>query len=138
MRIVAVFAGGPKGGWQYTVLGTSVFEEFVIPDPWIPPPLDLGPPLPGEPHRRVTYRYVRSVSGRALGRRWLHLYVLDPADRDMTWPCSRRAPSSSPWPRAGPGLSPWARSALRSWECWPGWDSRSPAPRVSPRIWLTT
>jgi hypothetical protein len=85
MRIVAVFAGGPKHGWEYTVLGNSVFEVWVIPDPWVPPPLELGPPAPGEPFRRVTYWYVRSVPGRRLGRRWLHLYVLDPADQDMTW-----------------------------------------------------
>jgi hypothetical protein len=36
----------PKGGWEYTVLGNSVFEAWVIPDLWIPPPLDIGKPMP--------------------------------------------------------------------------------------------
>ena len=61
MRVVAVFADGPKRGWQFTVLGQSVFEVFLVPDPWIPPPLDLGPPRPWERFRRVTYWYVRSL-----------------------------------------------------------------------------
>jgi hypothetical protein len=28
------------------VLGNSVFEAWVIPDLWIPPPLDIGKPMP--------------------------------------------------------------------------------------------
>jgi len=54
VRTVAVFADGPKHGFQYTVVGQRVFELFVIPDPWIPPPLNVGKPMPWDSFRRVT------------------------------------------------------------------------------------
>jgi hypothetical protein len=106
VRIVAVFADGPKRGWQFTVLGQCVFEMFVVPDPWIPPPLDLGPPWPWEPFRRVTYWYVRSVPGRDGFARWRHVYVLDAADLDMTWQAQRPPPPAWELPE-GSGQRPW-------------------------------
>src|SRR6266487_915590 len=107
MRIVAVFADGPKGGWEYTVLGNSVFEVWVIPDPWIPPPLDLGLPEPGEPHRRVTYWYVRSVPARGGFARWRHVYALDEADLDMTWEARRPPPPAWTLPEGSAQTAPW-------------------------------
>jgi hypothetical protein len=63
----------------------------VAPEQWIPPPIDLGKPMPRAVFRRVTYWYDRSLPGGGIAR-WLHLYLLDPADEDMTWAALHPAP----------------------------------------------
>jgi hypothetical protein len=113
VRVIAVFADGPKQGWQFTVLGHSVFEVFVIPDPWIPPPLNLGPPMPWEPFRRVTYWYVRSVPAGYGIARWRHVYALDPADEDMTWQARRPPPPAWTLPDGSGQKVPWWRLGSR-------------------------
>jgi hypothetical protein len=65
------------------VVGQSTTETMTVPEVWIPPPIDLGPPLPGEPIRKVSYWYVRSYPDSFA--KYLHLYELDPQDRDMLW-----------------------------------------------------
>lgn len=107
MRVVAVFADGPKRGWQYTLLGRSAFGLFVVPDPWIPPPLDLGPPRPWEPFRRVTYWYMRSVPARGGLARWRHVYTLDEADLDMTWEARHPPPPAWKVPVGSGQKAPW-------------------------------
>jgi hypothetical protein len=106
VRVVAAFADGPKRGLQLTLLGRSAAELFVVPDPWIPPPLDLGPPRPWEPFRRVTYWYVRSAPAGAGLARWRHVYALDPADHDLTWAALYPPP---PWelPKGSGQKAPW-------------------------------
>jgi len=101
-----VFADGPKRGWQFTVLGQSVFEVFVVPDPSIPPPPDLGPPRPWESFRRVTYWYMRSLPTRGLAR-WRHVYALDEADLDMTWQARRPPPPAWTLPEGSGQKAPW-------------------------------
>jgi hypothetical protein len=44
-------------------------------------PIDLGLPQPGEQVRRVTYWYVRSIPDSYA--KYLHVYELEPKDRDM-------------------------------------------------------
>jgi hypothetical protein len=51
---------------------------MTVSEVWIPPPIDLGPPLPGEPIRKVSYWYVRSYPDSFA--KYLHLYELDPQD----------------------------------------------------------
>lgn len=109
--MIAVFADGPKRGLQFTLLGRSAFELFVVPDPWVPPPLDLGPPRPWEPFRRVTYWYLRSVPTSGLAR-WRDLYALDLADYDLTWAVLYPSPPWSP-PEDSGQKAPWWLE--RSW-----------------------
>jgi hypothetical protein len=105
VRVIAVFADGPKRGLQLTLLGQTADELFAVPDPWIPPPIDLGPPMPWEPFRRVTYWYVRSAPAQGLAR-WRHLYALDLADEDLTWAVRYPPPAWSP-PETSAQKAPW-------------------------------
>jgi hypothetical protein len=91
--VIAAFSGGPRSGTRMMLIGQSANEVFTVPDPWIPASLRLGCPLPWESLRQVTYRYARTVPAGGPAR-WLHLYVLDPADKDLTWRARHPAP---PW-----------------------------------------
>lgn len=82
MRVIAVCADGPKRGLEITIVSQSATETMAVAERW-KPPIDLGLPQPGEQVRRVTYWYVRSIPDSYV--KYLHLYELDPGDRDMLW-----------------------------------------------------
>lgn len=72
MRVV-VLKDGPKAGQEITLVGVTAPEILSVPDWAIPPPIDLGPPTPGEKVGRVAYWHGRSrAHGGPLGR--VHLY----------------------------------------------------------------
>jgi hypothetical protein len=60
VRVIAVLQDGPKRGLEITLVGQSAVEVLAVPEVPIPLPLDLGPPAPGEPLRRVGYWYRNS------------------------------------------------------------------------------
>jgi hypothetical protein len=93
MRVIAVCADGPKSGLEITLVGQSATETMMVAE-WWKPPIDLGPPHPGEQVRRATYRYVRSIPDSYA--KYLHLYELDPKDRDVLWEALHPAPAWEP------------------------------------------
>jgi hypothetical protein len=92
VRVIATFSGGPSSGMQLLLGGQSANQVFTVPDPWVPALLRLGCPVPWESLRQVTYVYARTVPAGGPAR-WLHLYVLDPADQDLTWGALHPAPA---------------------------------------------
>jgi hypothetical protein len=93
VRVIAVCSNGPKRGLEVTIVGQSATETITVAERW-KPPINLGPPQPGEQVRRVTYRYVRSIPDSYA--KYLHLYELDPKDRDMLWAALHPGPGWKP------------------------------------------
>jgi hypothetical protein len=75
--VIAVLEDGPKRGQEVTIIGQSAPEVLGVPEVWVPPPLDLGPPADGGEIRRVSYWYRQSRREDGPGR-YVHLYALDP------------------------------------------------------------
>jgi hypothetical protein len=93
--VIAVFLDGPENGRELTLIGFDAPEVLRVPEPYIPPPIDLGPPAPGEEVRRVTYRYVRSGVTEGVSE-YLHLYEREPGQEYMDYVARHPRPVEEP------------------------------------------